>query len=92
MNPRILMAAALLAVSPAAAQTSTSSATVTGMPLPREAVTRLEANLREGPGIQSPILAQLPGGSPVTVIAEDGLWRQVRSGEVRGWVHAALLR
>lgn len=67
---------------------------ITGLPLPRPAGVRIEANLRAGPSTQHPIVGTVQTGVVFDLVAECAMWRLARSvdGNPAGWVHAALLR
>lgn len=65
---------------------------VTGQPLPREAVVRLEASLHAGPGPSHAVSGSIPAGAAVRIVEECDLWRRVEAGQNGGWVHAALLK
>lgn len=45
-------------------------------------------NLRSGPGIGYPALAQLPSGQPVVILTRVPDWVQVRAFNLTGWVNA----
>lgn len=67
--------------------------TISGLPLPRPARVRAEANLREGPSLEHSILARTEQEMAVSVRAECFHWRLIRTADGReGWAHAALLR
>jgi uncharacterized protein YraI len=50
-------------------------------------------NLRAGPGRDYPLVSQLPGGLPVTVMGcmSDYRWCDVALPNLRGWVYAGRL-
>lgn len=94
-----LLAAALLLPLPGPASAAPEACPpgeatrVTELPLPRPASLRAEANLRQGPSIERPILARTEREEAVTVIGECGLWRLVRTGAGQeAWTHGSLLR
>lgn len=65
-----------------------------GLPLPRYASVRvLDANMRNGPSKQYPILWNYQAkGMPVLIIEEHEHWRKVRTiGGEEGWFHISLL-
>lgn len=43
-------------------------------------------HLREGPGLSYPIITTLDEGDPLTSIAREGDWIQVKAGSYEGWV------
>jgi len=58
-------------------------------------------NVRQGPGIDHPVVpgSPIPPGTPVAVLAENGLWKEVDvlvpvggTHDVHGWVHSRFLR
>jgi SH3-like domain-containing protein len=66
---------------------------MTERPLPRPAMIRSDANLRQGPGLEHPILARTEQDAPVTVLGECIAWRLVRTANGQeAWVHTAMLR
>lgn len=94
-TPWLLVAAGLLlAPGPAkAAPEACPAARVTDLPLPRPGKLRAAANLRQGPGMDRPILTQTEQEGAVTILAECGPWRLVRTGAgEEGWTHAAMLQ
>lgn len=46
-------------------------------------------NVRTGPGLSYPAFTQLPKGSKVEVIGNDGEWLKIRLSEKTGYVHSA---
>ncbi len=63
--------------------------------------TTVHLNIRQGPGTEHAILdgSPLPPGTPVAVVGESGLWRQVDvlvaiggNHDIHGWVHGRFLR
>ncbi|MGF6467243.1 SH3 domain-containing protein [Paraburkholderia youngii] len=58
-----------------------------------QAYTNSGANLRAGPASDYPIVAQLPGGVPVTVMGclRNYQWCDVATPNLRGWVYASRL-
>jgi len=85
-----LLAAALLAGAPAAAQDNNPS----GLPLPRFASLRSQPiNVRVGPGTDYGIAwVFLKPGLPVEIIQEFDTWRKIRDFDgSEGWVHQSLL-
>ena len=49
-------------------------------------------NLRKGPGREFEVLCDLDAGTQLTVGESDGVWAQVRFGNVEGYVVAEFLR
>lgn len=77
-----------------AEETTDSTKSVTGLPLPRFASLKVdEANLRTGPGTRYPIdWVFRKEGLPVEITAEFDIWRRVRDWEgAEGWVHKSAL-
>jgi SH3-like domain-containing protein len=90
----ILISAALLSVTAAAAQDTRKLGTVTGLALPRFVSLKAnEVNSRVGPGGQYQIAWVFKrAGLPVEILDEFENWRQVRDSEGgTGWVSAALV-
>ena len=58
-----------------------------------QAVTNSPVNLRAGPARDYPVVSQLPGGLPVTVMGcvAGYSWCDVAAPNLRGWVYAARL-
>ncbi len=63
--------------------------------------TTVHLNVRQGPGTEHPKLegSPLPPGTPVAILADQGLWRQVdvlvpvgEHHDINGWVHGRFLR
>lgn len=48
-------------------------------------------NLRDGPGLAANVIASIPNGSVVTVLADYGDWRLVRYGQYTGYVYSSYL-
>ena len=48
-------------------------------------------NVRQGPGMNFPVVATIPGGSNVDVRSCDAGWCAVRFGPYAGWVKASYL-
>ncbi|MBS7791607.1 SH3 domain-containing protein [Roseococcus sp. SDR] len=66
---------------------------VTGLPLPRPARPLAEANLRQGPSPDHPVLEHMEQAGLVTVRAECEVWRLVRTADGReAWAHSTTLR
>jgi uncharacterized protein YraI len=55
------------------------------------AVAKSEVRLREGRGLQHPVLVTIPGGGKVDVTDCDGGWCQVSYAGKRGFAYQALL-
>ena len=61
-------------------------------PYPTYTVRVARANLRSGPSLSSPVVAQLDGGTRITATAMHGTWVKVTvAGDEQGWVLASLL-
>jgi len=60
---------------------------------PRNLTTRVNANLREGPGTDQSRVGQVAQGAELVAVARWGEWYQVEtdSGE-RAWIHVSLVR
>jgi len=87
------LAAAALALSPAAAPADPTGP-VTGLPLPRYASLKTDrVNLREGPSKEHATKWVFQrAGLPVEITAEFDIWRKVRDSEgAEGWVLHSLL-
>jgi len=56
------------------------------------AIVTLAADLRQGPGPGSPVLATLAAGEQVSVLGMRGDQARVEAGERRGWMPVAKLR
>jgi uncharacterized protein YraI len=58
-----------------------------------QAVTNSSVNLRAGPARDYPVVSQLPGGLPVTVMGcvAGYSWCDVATPDLRGWVYAGRL-
>lgn len=66
---------------------------MTELPLPRPAMIRSDANLRQGPGLEHTILVRTEQVGPVTVLGECIAWRLVRIADGQeAWAHTATLR
>jgi uncharacterized protein YraI len=55
------------------------------------ASTTAEANLRQGPGLEQPVLATLRPHTTVEILDRSGEWLEVRAGQDQGWVYEKLL-
>ncbi|WP_270938114.1 SH3 domain-containing protein [Falsiroseomonas oryzae] len=54
-------------------------------------LTRIMANVREGPGISTPSVRVVPQGITLRLYARSGSWMQVGDQEPWGWIHASLV-
>jgi predicted nuclease with TOPRIM domain len=54
------------------------------------AVTTTSANLRQGPGIEAPVLTGLVPRTTLEVLERDGEWLRVRAGNDEGWIYGKL--
>lgn len=75
--------------------TPTPTSTPTPTPVPHVRV-RLDlvqrVNVRSGPGMDFPVIAQAAPGARFTLVGEEGGWTQVCCvGDVRGWIRSDLL-
>ncbi|OGQ99335.1 MAG: hypothetical protein A2521_14860 [Deltaproteobacteria bacterium RIFOXYD12_FULL_57_12] len=62
--------------------------------LPREMSVQIkEGQLRESPAFLAKIVARLPYGEPVEIVAERGAWAEVSipQRQLRGWLHVSAL-
>lgn len=50
-----------------------------------------DVNVRQGPGMNFPVVTTIPGGSNVDVQSCDAGWCAVRFGPYAGWVNASYL-
>lgn len=78
--------------------TSTPTLVVTSTKIPsRQVVTSTvlairALNLREGAGVNHPVITTLPAGARVQVLGECvGSWVQVTQGKLTGWVNSLYL-
>lgn len=55
------------------------------------ASTTSEANLRQAPGLEAPVLATLRPKTTVEILDRSGEWLKVRAGADQGWVYEKLL-
>ena len=55
-------------------------------PPPEMLTTRSKSNVRAAPSLSAAKVHVLAKGTTVTLIAQEGRWRQVRYGDITGWV------
>lgn len=58
----------------------------------RTAYASTRLRVRDVPSTEGAVLATLDPAATVTVIGEDGAWRQIRSGRTSGWAHGDYLQ
>lgn len=64
----------------------------TPAPVEATATTKSFVRLREGPSTSTDILAELQGGTVVTLLADqNSLWQQVRYGNLVGYIYKSYL-
>ncbi|WP_370320067.1 SH3 domain-containing protein [Oricola sp.] len=87
--------AAVMAIAPAAAQTTGSiNRGASGLPLPRfVSLKAAKVNMRIGPGSDYKVAYRyLKPGIPMEIIQEYDNWRRVRDADgTTGWIHGSLL-
>ena len=87
-------------VTPVPAPVETPAPVVTPEPAPAPvapaeltATTKSFVRLREGPSTSTDILAELQGGTTVTLLeVENSLWQQVRYGNLIGYIYKSYLQ